>query len=142
MWSMAGITLARYGVAREKKAVASLKSYTNGETFTLASKKRPAHLENVSQLLHDLPFTILDFIFSYFHVTICTEFVVGVAVCVPKIEHFVSVVPTCRNIPRHYPFGQWFLGFGLTGDGHSIEDGEPFREDNGRRILDSIRGLP
>lgn len=105
-------------------------------------KTKPIHLENISQLLHNLPFVIFDFIFSHFHIAIGAEFIVSVTIDIREVEHFECVVPACSYIPRYHPFGQRFLAFGLTDSGHSIEDCKPFGENNGCRILDSVRGLP
>ncbi len=98
---------------------------------SFATQSETLHLENIGQLLCDLPFAILDFVFPHLHIAIAAKFVVSITVDIRKVEHLVSVIPPRCDVPRHHPFGQWFLPFGLTGGGHSVKDCEPLRQDNG-----------
>jgi len=116
-----------------------LKSYTNVRIVSEVGTK-VIYLQNICQLPYDFPLVIFDLKFSHFHITVGAKFVVGVTVDVREVEHFKRVVPTCRHILGHHPFGQKFLLLGLTESGHSIEDCEPFGENNGCRILDGVRG--
>jgi hypothetical protein len=58
IWSIAGMTVARFGVPREKNRVASLRIYMkdDSEVCPCVHSHSVTHLKDVAQLFHNLPF--------------------------------------------------------------------------------------
>ena len=59
--SMAGITVARDGVEREKNSVASLKIYNIALASESVQERERTSLQGISQLLRDLPLSVVEF---------------------------------------------------------------------------------
>ena len=105
IWSIAGITVARFGVAREKNNVASLNILRSWEVRTngMPNWERRMNLQRVAQLLRNTPFFLTQFILAKASILTATDVVIAARYSIAnssmsKVEF--HLVDTSRGILR------------------------------------------
>src|SRR5260221_2849388 len=95
-------------------------------------KEEATHLENISKLRSDVPFSGYQFMFAEVEVTDCGHCINGNTVPNGKFKHVIGRVPACRHIPGHHTRGKAMRGKCLV----------PHWQEDGRRILECERNFP
>src|SRR5450631_4525182 len=104
---MAGITVARLGVDREKNRVASLKIWPKRRKFVpvcTRSQLVNTHLQRGTQLFSNPPLIFAQLVLTKACSLVACNVINGLLILQCKLQHVEGRVPACRHITRHLSF--------------------------------------